>query len=1076
MADSSWRGPQELARKNDRAAVSGNFNSKHGTNMYAFQRTKEYDRGYYDPHTMASSAVSALKSSSGIRGGFPGQMTDSPASDVSVIPWVRSLPSSCSEIDSRAQSVIKTEGEASSSVNNNNNVGTTVDLERRKSAIKAEPIRPIPQMVPAEFLRRGMYSEVSRPPSTAHSLRSTVLDFGSRNSSSFSSPRHSAVRRGQKRGLSVSPLSAECIDLNAIIRTSPNSLVAFITGSRGSSAASRASRASGSYGHLSAASISPSPFCTPVPNFYGRQRNPFSTPSLPRTPSASLSHKNSSEKLVSSSIPRAGQFAYKPLAEVKKEEVSPCAAVRTEEADTFQEGCSKTPHFSEEEDDESTNDFRCHWKDCGNIYDGQTALVAHVNNDHIQKSKKDCTCYWKGCAREEKPFKAMYMLVVHVRRHTGEKPHACDFPGCTKAYSRLENLKTHRRSHTGERPYACEFEGCTKAFSNASDRAKHQNRTHSSIKQYGCKVEGCPKRYTDPSSLRKHMKTVHGAIAQPNKKMKGEKSESKKEKIERKEKEEQEQRRKSVGECLTVKPLQQKTQGNNDRSSYGAGGHRGSMSSYAHSPLLPYSQGRMPPNDSFNTYRAWGVQQASPSSTTTECETAEQSPMSNHSNAEPYSPRGPGIQVQTQPRAFLPRLSGKPRASEGLLHEVSRRLSDSRRLSNTSLISVDSGAESMISSHNGSRRGSDISLQSYLSSRRSSLSSPMPPSRLSPRSIANQTLIEGKVFESASPGSNSLIEQSFVEHQDVAHSQHNRQSRVSSGYGSQTAYFHCKSPAVQQIPSPVPPAKGRRASEGNVTRVGDTMFEPANVQQASRGKNRRGSEPISPVNLLEQAPRRNSMSTYNPLPVPDSMRHSLNFQNEDMARSPNTIQRDQMQTMQNPYIQPNLFVQRDAALEVEPQFPPPEEELARGSLFASTNDHHSSTVLQAADSTVPDPARLPISTICQESYYAPVSTNKNQWQTASRNIHPSTVVAEADSSADWIRSQGNTLPTENYEDAIVREIRCLSTGMATPQPDPYQGASNMAINYMNTLLSSLDEENKFFETNRMAHHGFGGFL
>lgn len=61
---------------------------------------------------------------------------------------------------------------------------------------------------------------------------------------------------------------------------------------------------------------------------------------------------------------------------------------------------------------------------------GDTELVCfispqHINNDHIHANKKSFVCRWEDCSRDEKPFKAQYMLVVHMRRHTGEKPHKC---------------------------------------------------------------------------------------------------------------------------------------------------------------------------------------------------------------------------------------------------------------------------------------------------------------------------------------------------------------------------------------------------------------------------------------------------------------------------------------------------------------------------------------------------------------------------------------------------------------------------------------------------------------------------
>ncbi|XP_019898115.3 zinc finger protein GLI2 isoform X1 [Esox lucius] len=362
--------------------------------------------------------------------------------------------------------------------------------------------------------------------------------------SRFSSPRLTP-RLNRKRALSISPLSDASIDLQTMIRTSPNSLVAYINNSRSSSAASS------SYGHLSVGGISPSftfphainpiayqqllsqqrglsafghtpPLIQPPPSFSSRQSalGLSSVPPSSHDPNLDSQSKNPcGDSAVSSTVNPMITKRSKVKMEVEcPRPLSPCSPQnhlgRTLDLkeDLDKDECKHEPEM------EMVYETNCHWEGCSREYDTQEQLVHHINNDHIHGEKKEFVCRWEECTREQKPFKAQYMLVVHMRRHTGEKPHKCTFEGCCKAYSRLENLKTHLRSHTGEKPYVCDHEGCNKAFSNASDRAKHQNRTHSNEKPYVCKIPGCTKRYTDPSSLRKHVKTVHGPEAHVTKK------------------------------------------------------------------------------------------------------------------------------------------------------------------------------------------------------------------------------------------------------------------------------------------------------------------------------------------------------------------------------------------------------------------------------------------------------------------------------------------------------------------------------------------------------------------------------
>ncbi|CAB1340619.1 unnamed protein product, partial [Coregonus sp. 'balchen'] len=285
--------------------------------------------------------------------------------------------------------------------------------------------------------------------------------------SRFPSPRLTA-RPSRKRALPISPLSEHSFDLQTMIRTSPNSLMhqqllGRQTGMVGSA-----------FGH-SPPLIHPSPaFATqrPVPG--------IPPPGLTPRERSVISNETSQTKPTSeSAVSSTGDPMHHKRSKIKPDEElpSPGALNCQDHPDGMTLVKEEGDKDESKQEPEVVYETNCHWESCHREFDTQEQLVHHINNDHIHGEKKEFVCRWDECSREQKPFKAQYML----------------FEGCPKAYSRLENLKTHLRSHTGEKPY----------------------------KPYVCKIPGCTKRYTDPSSLRKHVKTVHGPEAHVTKKQRG---------------------------------------------------------------------------------------------------------------------------------------------------------------------------------------------------------------------------------------------------------------------------------------------------------------------------------------------------------------------------------------------------------------------------------------------------------------------------------------------------------------------------------------------------------------------------
>ena len=169
----------------------------------------------------------------------------------------------------------------------------------------------------------------------------------------------------------------------------------------------------------------------------------------------------------------------------------------------FQTEREREVHRSQRHKQELEPNLKCSVPGCEAAYFSRSSLNNHIKT-HSAASETRC----EVCA---KVFAKKSQLKTHMVFHTGERPHHCQYEGCTWSFPTKSKLARHRRTHTNERRFVCSL--CQKTFSRPEHLQQHSQthsqRSRASQASAQCPVLTCSRSFTTTAGLRSHMRAVH---------------------------------------------------------------------------------------------------------------------------------------------------------------------------------------------------------------------------------------------------------------------------------------------------------------------------------------------------------------------------------------------------------------------------------------------------------------------------------------------------------------------------------------------------------------------------------------